>query len=321
METALTLSRIGLFGSVIVLVGGLLFLALLWPQGYQSNQMHRLLRWSLLGALISTLVSLLLYGPVSFGTPLSSAFSAETIEGTLSIRFGIVGIFRLIVLSLLAVVIGRWLDGPLLQFRAVASAVATVFLIGSLSLTGHAHTAGSLAIAADMVHLLAASVWLGGIVVLLFAVLPFGRTEELDEVVPSFSTIAFGCIVALAVTGVYHGLVQMGGVQYLTTSGYGILLCAKLVAFGTILGLGAVSRNLTNKRYVTNFAGSPEESWREPEKETYFRLQLRRTVVIEVIVGVLILGVTALLVNTSPPSHSSYTELGSETRIVSSTSL
>src|SRR2546421_12109164 len=55
--------------------------------------------------------------------------------------------------------------------------------------------------AADFVHIAAASVWLGGLAFLCFAVLPRRDVDELALVVPRFSLVPLVCVIALISAG------------------------------------------------------------------------------------------------------------------------
>ena len=83
-------------------------------------------------------------------------------------RFGLVSTIRLGLAALLAVLV-LWPASRLLQLVAGAALIALVALIGHAGAT--TGTAGDIHLAADMVHLLAAAGWLGGLpaLALLFA--------------------------------------------------------------------------------------------------------------------------------------------------------
>ncbi len=126
----------------------------------------------------------------------------------------------LVTLASLAVL--RWSWTPLL----LAGSLVTLIPLG---LTGHSSAGGSHDLATNslLIHLLAASLWAGGLLALLAHALRGG--EHTDLAARRFSAIALWCWVAMALSGVINALVRVLPSDLLTT-GYGRLLVAKFVA-------------------------------------------------------------------------------------------
>ena len=116
-----------------------------------------------------------------------------------------------------------------------------VALLGPLpvTLTGHSSAGGAHDIATDslVLHVLAASLWVGGLVaVLVLAAVSRGADRTaLVTAVPRFSRLALVCWLVLAVTGVVNALVRTP-LDDLFGSTYGTLVLAKVAA---LLLLGA----------------------------------------------------------------------------------
>ena len=114
-------------------------------------------------------------------------------------------------------------------------------LIGPLpvTFTGHSSAGGSHDIATDslVLHVLAASLWVGGLVALLALAASRGpaRDTALGTAVPRFSRLALLCWVVLAVTGVVNAMIRVPP-DALLGSTYGLLVLAKI---GALLVLGA----------------------------------------------------------------------------------
>ena len=106
-----------------------------------------------------------------------------------------------------------------------------------MALTGHSAAGGAHDLATDslVVHVLAASIWVGGLVAVLATAAGRGpdRTAALSTAVPRFSRLALVCWLALAVTGVLNALVRIPP-DLLLGSGYGALVLAKA---GALLAL------------------------------------------------------------------------------------
>jgi copper transport protein len=137
--------------------------------------------------------------------------------------------------------------------RQRAVTVATLGLCAALpipfSLVSHAsaQTDGrATAIAADAVHLLAVSVWIGGLIALVFGLLvtlrdltAAGRRVVLARAIPRFSAVALTCWGAIAITGLYAGWLQVGSLKGLRDTAYGTTLTVKLLLLVPLLGLAA----------------------------------------------------------------------------------
>ncbi|HVQ98460.1 MAG TPA: cytochrome c oxidase assembly protein [Mycobacterium sp.] len=116
-----------------------------------------------------------------------------------------------------------------------------VLLIGSLitlvplGLTGHSSAGGSHDLATNslLIHLVAASLWAGGLLAVLAHALRGGAHAGLAT--RRFSAIALWCFAAMAVSGVVNALVRLRPNDLLTTD-YGRLVIAKSVAL-CVLGV------------------------------------------------------------------------------------
>lgn len=103
------------------------------------------------------------------------------------------------------------------------------------------------AIAADWLHLIAASLWGGGLLALLAGLILTrrGATERWREVyalaIPRFSTLAIASVAVLALTGLYSAWLQVGNLEALRATGYGRALLVKLGLVLVLLELGAIN--------------------------------------------------------------------------------
>ena len=123
-------------------------------------------------------------------------------------------------------------------------------LLGPLpvALTGHSAGGGAHDLASDslVLHVLAASLWVGGLVAVLATAAAHGPDREtaLATAVPRFSRLALVCWLALAVTGVLNAVVRIP-IGALLGSGYGALVLAKATALIGLGAMGAVHRRST----------------------------------------------------------------------------
>jgi copper transport protein len=208
------------------------------------------------------------------------------------------------------------LIGPVGLPLPLGLGLVAVALTATWAGSGHsrAGTGLPLAIAADTAHLLAMSVWLGGLAVLFICVLPVRRGLRLHDVatmLPRFSRLAFAAVAVLMVTGAYQAWRELRGTDLSTGSGYTRILVFKLASFGLLLCLGAASRALVQYRYVRPITTPATAARRtvpsarrhqgaERRRELATLALLRRSVRLELAIAAAILGLTAALVSTSP---------------------
>jgi putative copper export protein len=110
-------------------------------------------------------------------------------------------------------------------------------LLRIIGLTGHSTDTKYTAVAAvaDLVHLAGVTLWTGGLAMLLIAVLPRRKPAELAQVVPRYSKLAMGSVLAVIAAGVVMAWQLLGGFGRLFHTTYGELLLTKIVLLVVIL--------------------------------------------------------------------------------------
>lgn len=225
-EAAFWLDRWIGYLAIAVAVGLLGFLLLVWApilraseagmtagSGAASARLARLLAVAVAVGLIASLMALVLQGATAAGTSFWSALDPDVLERVLETRFGEVMALRAVAwLGLLPLALGAakafGRSHPLAMPRVALGALASLFLIVSPALAGHASTQepGWLLLPATVVHVAAMAVWSGGLVALLL-VLPAAtrelaqgvtRTELLCDSLLRFSTVALTTVVLIA---------------------------------------------------------------------------------------------------------------------------
>jgi copper resistance protein D len=155
---------------------------------------------------------------------------------------------------------------------------------------GNAHLAG------DILHLIAAAAWLGGLVPLALMLGPPGDeiAQSLDIVrgaTVRFSALGVVSVGTIVLTGINNTWVLAGSVRALTSTDYGHLLVLKLALFGVMLAIAAANRFRLTPRLVQSEVTT--DAWDAA-------LQLRRNALLEAILGILILIIVAALGTMSP---------------------
>ncbi|MFZ3345910.1 cytochrome c oxidase assembly protein [Mycobacterium sp.] len=172
----------------------------------------------------------------------------------------------------------RWSWTPLLLVGSLATLIP-------LGLTGHSSAGGSHDLATNslLIHLVAASLWAGGLLALLTHVVRGGAHADLAA--RRFSVIALWCFGAMALSGVVNALVRILPSDLLTTD-YGRLVVAKFVAL-CLLGVAGWRQRRTG---VVALQEDPES-----------RASLIRLALIEALVFGITFGIAVGLGRTPPP--------------------
>lgn len=123
--------------------------------------------------------------------------------------------------------------------------------IGAASLGLAGHAGSSLdhvnAVNAMSVHLVAVSVWAGGLLVLFL--LSGGMDEpQMATAIRRFSPWALASVIALALSGLISAWIRMSQLSELVTTGYGRLVLVKAIGLVTLAVLGALQRRRLGER-------------------------------------------------------------------------
>jgi putative copper resistance protein D len=171
-------------------------------------------------------------------------------------------------------------------------------LLASLALTGHARAeegaVASLHVLADALHLLAAGLWLGGLLGLFVLLTPArsGRDDkDAIEALRSFAGTGSIAVATLIVTGVINTALLVGSIEGMVSTTYGRLLLCKLALFIAMLSLAAANR----------FALVPHLCQPQPLRVRTLAV-LKRHVLIEQIAGLGVLMIVSVLGALAPPA-------------------
>jgi putative copper resistance protein D len=140
-------------------------------------------------------------------------------------------------------------------------------LLASLAGTGHARTTegwgGALHIAADAAHLVAAGVWLGGLLPLGFVSVSSLKSSgnavhdvAIGEVLRRFSGVGTTAVAILVASGLVNSWFLVGTPLALITSPYGWLLLAKVTLFAFMAVLAAANRFWITPQLVTSLSSA-----------------------------------------------------------------
>ena len=305
MAEVLIVSRLLQFAAVIVVFGCGAFR--LYGLAFDTTTIFALVefdawfgRVTIVGAIVAVLsgLSLLLAVTANMAGSAAAALDPDTISTVLfDTSFGRVWWWRLLFAFLL---IGVCL--PLLaRRRTPAILVLSLLLLVSLGWVGHAVEGQGLTRLVhqinQMVHLLAAGLWLGGLVPLTWllgqARSPSGAAwiPVARDVLPRFSHMGYAAVALLAATGAINTLLLVGSVEALTDTSYGRLLSLKILLFSVMVVIALINRFRLLPRLR-----------REPPSSAPIAA-LARSVLFEQALGVAVIAVVSVLGTWPPAIH------------------
>jgi putative copper resistance protein D len=234
---------------------------------------------------------------LSFGESMTSDVLSTVVNET---QFGRVSEIRLVLAVIIAGCLA-YVRFPLARGLALAMSLG---LTAALAWTGHAgSTAGEMGIlhlTADTLHLLAAAIWIGGLVslVLLLSVsrrdqTPAGVSFARDAT-QRFSTMGIAVVVVVLATGIINAWILVGSWHALIVTGYGRLLMLKVVLFAVMLLIAAANRFWLMPRLAAS-SGS------EPQFKVLRRIA--RNSMIEIVLALLIFAIVGMLGTLHPAIH------------------
>ena len=188
---------------------------------------------------------------------------------------------------------------PAVKFGALLLGCGALWTLSMVSHAAATVDIKSLAVAADFLHLLASSFWIGALFHLLFGVRHMAsmpdeeRREYLADLVPRFSVIAAMSVAVIVVTGVFSGWAQVTVTEALTTT-YGATLIAKVALVLPLLFLGGLNLVWVRPKLRHN---TDSYSW------------LRRFLLGEAALAILILAAVGLLTSLEPARQVASREL------------
>ncbi|MEU2712702.1 copper resistance protein CopC [Streptomyces sp. NPDC007205] len=145
---------------------------------------------------------------------------------------------------------------------AIGGVVVAAGLATSWAMAEHASVGlqPGIAMPVDVVHLLAVATWLGGLTALLVALYRApAETPVQSSAVRRFSRVALGSVIALVATGTYQSWRQLGSWSAFTDTRYGQLLLVKIGLVALLVGIASVSRRWTGRLADAVALGKPEK--------------------------------------------------------------
>lgn len=250
---------------------------------------------AMVGVLASVL-QILVFAAESSGLGWSTLTSASAMRSALGSSVALAALVRGVALMVIS-------SATLFSMDRMALLGVAGVVVAEL-LTGHTRTtipAGPM-LASTAVHVLAAAVWLGGLLALYMSI----RSSSPDEdpivsarMVARFSALGLWSVVVVSVAGLAMARIQVGSPAALTTTPYGLSLLAKSGVAVLVVAAAWYNRRRLVPRIIEVSGSGDGGEHAEPGRALAWK-RLIGTVRIELIGLVVVVGVTALLVSLQP---------------------
>lgn len=245
MPEPLAIIRAVHFAACLVALGTAGFMVLAGSLDALDRHLRRFAAAALAVAVVSGALWFTLVAARILAIPVSDALGGG--GGLLTVatdtRFGRIAILRLGLAALAGV--------ALLSLRlSWPSFAASAALTGAIAWTGHAGAGtgplGAVHLMSDVVHLLAAGLWLGALPAFAWLLI-WSRDDPERRALATratrrFSLLAIACVGALTVSGLVNSAVLVGWPDALFASAYGRVLALKVALFAAMLALAAINR-------------------------------------------------------------------------------
>lgn len=220
------------------------------------------------------------FGAQATGGTLADAFRPSVWGDVAGTDTGRMLLLRIVLTMVLGVSLVKWSSNRATWWQGVSGS-AGLLLVVTFPAAGHPNSLSPrlLWIAIDVAHLAAVVVWVGGLFALLLAGKEWLSQPEAVRPVERFSFTATIAVPVIVVTGVAQTLKLAGGLDDVTATTWGRLLLAKTMFAIALIAIGGVSRWLLQH----DGAGS-----------------LRRTVAVEAVIGLVVIGLAAGMVGQAP---------------------
>jgi putative copper resistance protein D len=296
------------FGAIVLLAGTLLFRTAVAAAPASSCAaatalVDRQTRWIAGSALAVSFASGLVWFALTAaemgGLPFGDAVKPDVLEMILvATQFGSVAMVRLGLAIATAVLLA--LDRlKRLRWLTLAAALA---LAASIAWTGHSGSgygaSGNTQLAADALHLLAASAWIGGLVPLSL-LLSFARNRSgpwlaiAAALTQRFSLLGIISVATLVASGATNAWFLVGSAKALTATEYGRVLMLKLVLLLAMVAIAAINRNVLTPRLAAASSGG---------RRVALQILIRHCGY-EIILGLGVISVAAWLGTLHPAAH------------------
>ena len=325
--------------SIATAIGAVFFLLAIWIPGLAAvagadrswqlaserfvRRLRGVLGLAILAGVLSAMLGIAFQGATAAGISFWSALKSDIVKEVLGTRFGTVWGIRVLVWlglgAMLAAALARSrqpvlrpasvgatglaLPRPVGRLPLALLALPLGFLALSPALAGHAslQSPTGVLMPANVIHVVAISIWSAGLAVLLFVLPqatrelePNDRTRLLATILARFSTVAGIAFAVIVATGLIQSYIEVRTIDHALHTAFGRAALIKFaIVIGPLAALGAYNRRrlVPQLKQIASAAEPPGNAG----------LVLRRSLRAEVLLLLAVFGVTAALVS-YPPS-------------------
>ncbi|MFB5612397.1 MAG: CopD family protein, partial [Nitrosarchaeum sp.] len=178
--------------------------------------------------------------------------------------------------------------------------IAALVLIGTSSMIGHGAASGETpAVILDYIHNFVAAVWIGGIIYFVLTLLPtLSQLEEAKKekmtlvLIPRFSILFIVAVGIVIITGPTLMWFLESDVNLITESTYGKLILVKIAIAAILVGFGGYFQFKIQKKAEKDLKTNTIVIYKK----------LKRSLKYDAVLGIILLGVVALLANGTLPA-------------------
>jgi copper transport protein len=230
--------------------------------------------------LVGAAFAFMMFGAQAKGGTVADGFKASVWADIVSTQTGRMLWLRVALSVVLGAMLLKWASHRSTWWQGVAGSAGLLTIV-TFSASGHPNslTPRLLWIGIDVVHMSAITVWVGGLLALLFVGKAWLAEPEAVRPVQRFSLAALIAVPLIIATGIAATLKLAGGLSDVTATTWGRLLLAKVMLVIALIAIGGVSR------WLLQHDGTAS---------------IRRTVAIEAVLGLMIVGLAAGMVAQPP---------------------
>ncbi|MEX0846420.1 MAG: CopD family protein, partial [Ilumatobacteraceae bacterium] len=186
-----------------------------------------------------------------------------------------------------------------------AVSLAGLGLLGTWAFAGHSRSMRwpAIGVLTDVAHHAAAGLWIAGLAIVGWIIIPTAADAVLVPAVRRFSRVAAISVGVLVATGAVQTLRLVGSPLDLLDANHGRLLVAKLAVLAVMLAVANANRRRLDQRLDTPAALGRNIG------------ALRRAVVTEFAIGMAIVAITAAMVVSPPSTQAAPAAAGSTTHV------
>lgn len=291
------------FNKVLLYTGlslymGILLFNLIWYRSSTlseklNNRTTTILKFALFFISVSVLSFIFIQTQANAGlTFLQSFIPTYLVETLKSTKEGKVWLIQMLLLIILLPSQYKMIKNQTYSIKKywVIPGLTFIGILVSKAFIGHPSSSlyETTAIVLDFIHLTSASIWLGGIIIIIILLKEgmFAKEGDIHDTywntIQSYSTWALFSVAALAISGAINASILIPNFQSLVNTTYGITLLIKVALFFIMIIIGAyhlISRTMLHRRKL-----------------------YKKSILLEMVIGVLLLLVTSVFTQLQTPT-------------------